>query len=56
MNQKHDKHNKKSDGEEEDSLNKLNINEEYAEKIKLKEKRKEMEKNGNKYGTNLKKN
>ena len=55
MNQKHDK-NKKYDEEDEDSLNKLNINEEYAERFKYNEKRKEMEKNRNKYGSNFRRN
>ena len=56
MNQKHDKHDKKSDDEEEDSINKLNINEKYAERFKHNEKRKDMEKNKNKYGAKFRKN
>ena len=55
MSQKHDKH-KTNEEEDEDSMNKLNINEEYAERFKYNEKRKEMEKNRNKYGTNFRKN
>ena len=56
MSQTHDKNNKNSDEEDEDSMNKLNINEEYAERFKHNEKRKVMEKNRNKYGTTLRKN
>ena len=55
MSQKHGKH-KDNNEEDEDSINKLNINKEYAERFKHNEKRKEMEKNRNKYGINFKKN
>ena len=55
MSHKHDKHNT-NEVEDEDSINKLNINEEYAERFKHNEKRKEMEKNRNKYGTTFRKN
>ena len=57
MSQKHDKHkyNNDSNEEDEDSINKLNINEEYAERFKYNEKRKEMEKNRIKYGNNFRK-
>ena len=55
MSQKHDKDNKNSDEEDDNSINKLNINEEYAERFKHNEKRKEMEKNKNKYGTTFRK-
>ena len=53
MSQKHDKFNNDSNEEDEDSINKLNINEEYAERFKHNEKRKEMEKNRIKYGNNF---
>ena len=56
MSQKHDKNNKNLNEEDEDSMNKLNINEEYAERFKHNEKRKVMEKNRNKYGITLRKN
>ena len=56
MSHKHDKNIENEEEEDEDSMNKLNINEEYAERFKHNEKRKEMEKNRNKYGTNFHKN
>ncbi len=56
MSQKHGKHKDNNEEDEEDSINKLNINKEYAERFKHNEKRKEMEKNRNKYGINFKKN
>ena len=49
MSNKNDKARNKSE-EDEDSMNQLNINEEYAEKFKHNEKRKKMEKIKNKYG------
>ena len=55
MSIKHDKNNNNFNEEDEDSLNKLNINEEYAERFKHNEKRKEMEKNRIKYGNNFRK-
>ena len=52
MSLKHDKDKNNSEEEDEDSMNQLNINEEYAERFKHNEKRKKMEKIRNKYGAN----
>ena len=59
MSEKHDKNNntkksKEKNESSDDDLNKLNINEEFAERFQHNEKRKKEEKLRNKYGTNIK--
>ena len=60
MSEKHDKgkikKEKEISNEDDESLNKLNINEEYAERFQHNEKRKKEEKLRNKYGVNIKSN
>ena len=55
MSESHDKEKSKNESSEEnDSINKLNINEEFAERFQHNEKRKKEEKLRNKYGINIK--
>ena len=55
MSESHDKEKSKNElSEENDSINKLNINEEFAERFQHNEKRKKEEKFRNKYGINIK--
>ena len=55
MSESHDKEKSKNESSEEnDSINKLNINEEFAERFQHNEKRKKEEKFRNKYGINIK--
>jgi len=56
MSEKHDKqkNKEKEESSDEDSINKLNINEEFAERFQHNEKRKKEEKLRNKYGVNIK--
>jgi hypothetical protein len=55
MSESHDKDKEKNESSEEnDSINKLNINEEFAERFQHNEKRKKEEKLRNKYGVNIK--
>ena len=59
MSEKHDKNNntkksKEKNESSDDDLNKLNINEEFAERFQHNEKRKKEEKLRNKYGINIK--
>ena len=60
MSEKHDKgkikKEKEISNEDDESLNELNINEEYAERFQHNEKRKKEEKLRNKYGVNIKSN
>jgi len=54
MSEKHDKAKNESSDDENGSINKLNINEEFAERFQHNEKRKKEEKLRNKYGINIK--
>ena len=55
MSEKHDKpkNKEKKESSDEDSINQLNINEEFKERFQHNEKRKKEEKIRNKYGVNL---